>query len=147
MATRLWVSATRLRTESIRVCASAIRTSTVPSFGCGRTSHQMKVASWKAFVAIPRSTIRSNSAHEENDGGSPERGNMSKIFTRVEASPVGRACQNGELAESASSSGRNVRTPFAQAIAVSGESIPTCTCRPKMSSRSATQRMSSASSW
>jgi hypothetical protein len=37
---------------------------------------------------------------------------------------VGRACQNGELTEKASSSGRNVRAAFAQAIAASGESTP-----------------------
>ena len=59
---------------------------------------------------------------------------------------MGRACQNGEFAESASSSGRNVLAPFRHAIAVSGEPRPTWTWSPKISSRSAIQPMSAISS-
>ena len=48
--------------------------------------------------------------------------------------------QNGELADSASSSGMCTRIPSATWIALSGSSTPTCTCVPKISSWRATKR-------
>jgi hypothetical protein len=65
---------------------------------------------------------------------------VSKTWMRVDASPVSRACQYGEFADSASSSGNHVRSPVATLTAASGDSIPTCTCSPKIATRSATQR-------
>jgi hypothetical protein len=41
----------------------------------------------------------------------PLRGSIEKIGIPVEASPVSRPCQYGELADSASSSGRYSRIP------------------------------------
>ena len=50
------------------------------------------------------------------------------------------ARQNGELADSPSSSGTCTRIPLATWIALSGSSIPTWTCIPKISSWRATKR-------
>ena len=44
------------------VCASMIRTSTVPKRGCGRTSHQRKVGSGTASQRISTSTVSTYSA-------------------------------------------------------------------------------------
>ena len=73
-------------------------------------------------------------------GGIPTRGNARKIGVRVESRPVASARQNGELADRASSSGTWTRMPLATWIALSGSSIPTCTCTPKISSWRATNR-------
>ena len=62
----------------------------------------------------------------------PTRGNARKIGVRLEASPVASARQNGELADSASSTGTCTRIPLATWIALSGSSIPTWTWMPKM---------------
>ena len=65
--------------------------------------------------------------------GTPQRGKKRvKICVRTEWSPVSTPSANGELAESASSSGRKLRNPFVTAIARSAPWIPTCTCRPKV---------------
>jgi hypothetical protein len=95
---------------------------------------------------IPRWTSSSNSSNDEKAGGSPLRGKASKSFTRVEAKPVSRPCQNGEFAESASSSGSHVRSAFETAIACCAVASPTWTCRPKISPRSATHCIDSISS-
>ena len=89
----------------------------------------------------PRSTRSSNSSHEAKAGGRPLRGNQSKIFVRADASPVSRPCQKGEFADSASSSGSQVRSAFATEIACVVLSSPTWTCSPKITSRSAIQRI------
>ena len=46
----------------IRVCASITRTSSVPSFGCSRTSHQMNVGSGIAPQRIRTSIASAYSA-------------------------------------------------------------------------------------
>ena len=76
----------------------------------------------------------------------PTRGNARKIGIRVEARPVASPRQNGEFALSASSTGTCTRMPLATWIALSGSSIPTCTCSPKMISWRATKRSSSTRS-
>ena len=76
----------------------------------------------------------------------PVRGNARKIGIRVEARPVACARQNGELADSASSTGTCTRMPLVTWIALSASSIPTCTCRPKMISWRATKRSALTSS-
>ena len=73
----------------------------------------------------------------------PTRGNWRKIGIRVEASPVACPRQNGELADSASSTGTWTRMPLATWMALSASSIPTCTWRPKMTSWRATKRSAS----
>ena len=50
----------------------------------------------------------------------PTRGKAWKSGVRAEARPVSRPCQNGELADSASSSGRWARSRLAARIAVLG---------------------------
>ena len=68
-------------------------------------------------MRTPRSIRSSNSSNDANAGGMPLRGNASKTFERADARPVSRPCQNGEFADSASSSGSQVRIAFATAIA------------------------------
>ena len=68
----------------------------------------------------------------------PTRGKARKIGVRVESSPVLSPRQNGELPDSASSSGRCTRIPLVTWIALSGWSTPTCTWMPKMISWRAT---------
>ena len=69
----------------------------------------------------------------------PQRGNMRvKIWVRAECRPVFTFSTNGELALSASSSGRKLRRPLQTATARSGPLIATCTCRPKLLLRQTT---------
>ena len=56
---------------------------------------------------------------------------------RDERRPVGSPRQNGELAESATSSARCAISAFTTWIAFSGSSTATWTCIPKISSRRA----------
>ena len=70
----------------------------------------------------------------------PTRGKARKIGVRVDCRPVASPRQNGELADRASSTGMCTRIPFATWIALSGSSMPTCTCRPKIISWRATKR-------
>ena len=73
----------------------------------------------------------------------PERGNIEKIGMRAEASPVSRPCQYGELALSASSSGRYSRSPSSARTARTGSGTPTCTCSANVGSRCASARIES----
>ena len=57
-----WTSAVSAALSAGVVCASMIRTSTVPNRGCGRTSHQRKVGSGIAPLRISRSTASTYSA-------------------------------------------------------------------------------------
>jgi hypothetical protein len=69
----------------------------------------------------------------------PQRGKKRvKICVRAECRPVTTPSAKGELAESASSSGRKVRKPFATAITRSAPLIPTWTWRPKLLLRQTT---------
>ena len=85
---------------------SQIRTSTVPKLWCGRTSHQ----SSRMVLMNPVSTrlLRSQTYSDQlrMSGGKPAVGRVSMILLRWEWSPVFRPCQNGLLAERASSVGR-----------------------------------------
>ena len=55
-----------------------------------------------------------------------------KICVRAEWSPLLTPSTNGELAESARSSGRKFRSPAMTAIARSGPLIATWTCSPNV---------------
>jgi hypothetical protein len=68
----------------------------------------------------------------------PLRGNAAKIMARVDCSPVASPRQNGELVESASSTGSSISTPSITCSAASGVGTATCTCMPNTSSRRAT---------
>jgi hypothetical protein len=61
-----------------------------------------------------------------------------KISVRAECRPVSTSSTNGELADSASSSGRKFRSASCTAIARSAPAMPTCTCRPKVLLRQTT---------
>ena len=62
----------------------------------------------------------------------PQRGNMRvKTSVRAECRPELTFSTNGELAESASSSGRKLRSALCTAIARSAPAMPTWTWRPK----------------
>ena len=63
---------------------------------------------------------------------------LAKIAVRVEARPVASPRQNGELAESASSTGSSASRLSMTCIARSGSGTATCTCIPNTSSRRAT---------
>ena len=73
----------------------------------------------------------------------PTRGKLSKIGMRTEAIPLSRPCQNGELAESASSSGRWTRSRASARAAISGSGTPTWTCSANVGSRRASSRIES----
>ena len=77
----------------------------------------------------------------------PTRGNAWKSGVRAEARPVSLPCQRGELADSASSSGRWPRIRFISSIAASGEATPTCTWSAKVGSRRASSRIESYTCW
>ena len=69
----------------------------------------------------------------------PQRGNMRvKICVRAEWRPVFTSSTNGELAESASSSGRKPRSALQTAIARSPPRMPMCTWSPKVLFRQTT---------
>ena len=87
------------------------------------------------------STERTQSAYEENTRGMPTRGNAWKSGVRALARPVSRPCQNGELADSASSSGRCARIWFSAASAPAGVGTPTWTCSANVGSRRASARI------
>ena len=71
--------------------------------------------------------------------GTPQRGKKRvKICVLAECSPVTTFSTNGELADSASSSGRNARSPLWTAIARSAPRIPTWTWKPKVLLRQTT---------
>src|SRR4029450_3450921 len=73
--------------------------------------------------------------------GTPHRGNiLVKISVRAEWRPLFTASTNGELAETASSSGRKLRRPLQTAIARSGPLIATWTCSPNVLLRQTTYR-------
>ena len=97
-----------------------MRISTVPHVGCRRTSHHRYVWSWSASESMSSSTDRTQSAYDEKTRGMPTRGNAWNSGVRALARPVSRPCQNGELADSASSSGRCARIWFSAASAPAG---------------------------
>ena len=116
---------------------SQMRTSTVPNLWCGRTSHQISRIVLMKPVSIMWFTSQTYSLQLRISVGSPAVGRPSMIFERCEWRPVLRPSQNGLLTESASSVGR-CRMMRSQIItALSPESTPTCTCRPKVTSRRA----------
>src|SRR5919201_530075 len=57
----------------------------------------------------------------------PTRGNMEKIGVRTDANPESTPRQNGELADSASSTGRSARRPSSAWTAVAASGIRTWT--------------------
>ena len=77
----------------------------------------------------------------------PTRGNAPKTGTRAEASPVSRPCQNGEFADSASSSGTWTRNPRNARTAASAPGTATCTCIANVGSRRASSRIESWIDW
>jgi len=54
-----------------------------------------------------------------------------QITERALARPESWPYQNGELADSACSSGIHARIPLQERIAVSPSGMPTCTCTPQ----------------
>ena len=87
-----------------------------------------------------KSICELKSSQSRHFGGTPTRGKARKMGVRVECSPVTPARQNGELADSASSTGTWMRMPLATWIARSAPSTPTWTWRPNSSSCRATKR-------
>jgi hypothetical protein len=63
---------------------------------------------------------------------------------RVDANPVAQPRQNGEFADTASSSGRCARMRFMSRIAAAGVGTPMCTCVASVGSRSASPRIEEA---
>jgi hypothetical protein len=72
----------------------------------------------------------SKSSQLRKVGGRPERGNISKILIRVEASLVSNPRQKGELAESATRSGTCLASALTARIAASPSGTATWTCSP-----------------
>ena len=89
-----------------------MRTSSVEKNGCGRTSHQIRLALSMQLVRISRLTRFSKSAQLVNVSGMLVRGNLSNTLQRYDLSPVFIPSQNGELVESASRCGRKYRIWF-----------------------------------
>ena len=61
-----------------------------------------------------------------------------KICVRAECSPLETPSTNGELADSARSSGRKFRIAAMTAMALSAPSTATCTCSPNVLLRQTT---------
>ncbi len=123
------------------LCASQIRISTVPNAMCGRTDHQTCVYSTTELVATRSSRYSRNARHDPKWSGTPQRGNdLVKVWVRIECRPEFSPSTNGELADSASSSGSTGRRRSQTAIARSASRIPTWTCSEKVALRRATQR-------
>ena len=68
-------------------------------------------------------------------------------MVRADAKPVACPARNGELADSASSSGRWTRSRFISLTASSGSGTPTWTCSAKVGSRRASSRIVRRMSW
>ena len=92
--------------SSTRIGRSQIRTSSVEKNGCGRTSHQMRLALSMQLVRMSSPTSPSKSAQLVNVSGIFVRGNLSKTLQRYDFRPVFMPSQNGELVESARRCGR-----------------------------------------
>ena len=75
------------------------------------------------------------------------RGKAWKIGVRAEARPLSRPCQNGELPDSASRTGRWPRIAFSARSAASGSGTATWTCSPKVGSRRASSRIDACTNW
>ncbi len=71
----------------------------------------------------------------------PVRGKAWKMTVRAEQMPASRPCQKGELADSASSSGRWARMRFSSRVADAASATPTWTCSAKVGSRRASSRI------
>ena len=81
----------------------------------------------EADVALVRPSQPSNAS------GTPQRGKKRvKICVRAECRPVSTPSANGELAESASSSGSQLRSALVTRIARSAPRIPTWTWKPNV---------------
>src|ERR1700745_543258 len=88
------------------ICASQIRTSTVPNAKCGRIDHHTCVYSTIEWVLTRKSMYRANGSQLPNGSGIPQRGKLLvKIWERTLCSPESRPSRNGEFAEIANSSG------------------------------------------
>jgi hypothetical protein len=106
---------------------------------CGRTLHQICVFSVIEPVSHRKRTNVSYSSQDANASGTPQRGKKRvKICVRAEWRPVFTFSTNGELVESASSSGRKLRIAATTATARSAPRMPTCTCSPKVLFRQTT---------
>ena len=92
------------------VCASMIRTSTVPKRGCGPhvPPQERRLGDRRRSGSAGRPPRRSRRSRRTR-AGCPTRGNAWNSGVRADARPVSRPCQNGELTDSASSSGRCAR--------------------------------------
>ena len=84
---------------------SATRISSVPKRGFGRMSHQMRVWSSSTPSATSRSTHASHASYPANAGGAPARGSSARIPALFESIPVASPSTNGELTDSASTTG------------------------------------------
>ena len=71
----------------------------------------------------------------------PTRGNIEKIGERIDAKPESTPRQNGELVDSASSSGRSSRRPSSARTAVAPSGTATWTCSAIVGSRWASARI------
>lgn len=119
-----------------------MRTSTVPSVGRGRTSHQIFVMASIEPAALYSSTAPSRSRQSAKVRGIPERGMASNTRTRADLSPLSMPRQKGSFVESTSTSGRNARSWFVTWMASSADPTATWTCWPKTSSRLIGNRIS-----
>ena len=114
--------------SSPRVCASQIRSSTVPKVWWGRTLHHSWVASTIELVRTSRSMKSAYASQLPNGSWIPQRGKMRvKISVRTECRPVSRPSRNGEFADTASSAGSTPRRWSQTATARSAPRTPTWT--------------------
>ena len=112
------ISAARPSDSAAVICASQIRTSTVPKAWCGRTDHQSCVNSTIEPVRTSRSTYSAHARHEPKASGIPQRGNdLVKIWrargvqARVAPVDVGRVGADRQQQRAGSAAAGRTRGP------------------------------------
>src|SRR5437660_4738395 len=144
-ATHATISAASASDSPAVTCESQIRTSTVPNEKWGRIDHHTWVYSTIESVRHRKSTYEANASQLPNASGIPQRGKLLvKIWLRALCSPESRPSRNGELEETASSSGSSSRRRSHTSTARSAPRIPTWTCSENVLFRHATYLSPSA---
>ena len=92
------ISAASASDSSAVLCASQMRTSTVPKLKCGRTDHQTWVNSTIERVRTRNSMYSRYAPQPPNASGTPQRGKLLvKLCVRAECSPVSRPSRIGRV--------------------------------------------------
>ena len=119
-ATEATISDPSASASAAVVCASQMRTSTVPKDRCGRIDHHTCVYSWIESVRMRSSMYSRKACHDPNASGMPQRGKLLvKACERAECRPLSRASRYGRVGADA----EQQRQDGAQAVAGADRAI------------------------